>query len=161
MKKSDVVLTLVLIAFVICVCLAIYFNLNNQNNKEISNIDLETLEENIMSDTVFSDMTLQDIDKSMLKSIFDIDEEKVLEVVGKTPLINIYSSMFVIVKTDNSNAKYIEQKFNEYGLKYEEQWKKYLPEQYELVKKREVGRKGNYVYFIVSDSANEIVNMIK
>lgn len=160
MKKNNIILAIVLIAFVICVALVLYFKLNPKEEVVLS-VDLNLLATNIDNETAFGEMTMQSIDKEVLKTTFNIEEENVEEVIGKTPLINVQASTYVIVKATPSNAEYVKQKFEEYGTSYEEQWKKYLPEQYELVKKRKIGIKGDYVYFVVSDSADEIVEMIK
>ena len=104
---------------------------------------------------------MQDVSKEVLRDNFKINDELVEEVVGKIPLINVHSSTYIVAKITTGNAEYVKGKFDEYGRKYEEQWRKYLPEEYELVKKRKIGIKGDYVYFIVSDSADEIVEMIK
>ncbi|MDO4283498.1 MAG: DUF4358 domain-containing protein [Clostridia bacterium] len=161
MKKNNIILAIVLIAFVICVALVLYFRLNPKEEEEAINIDLNSLAENINSNTEFGEMTMQNVDKVSLKETFDIEEEKVEEVIGKIPFINVHSSMYIIVKANAGETEYIRGKLEEYGLNYEAQWEKYLPEQYELVKKRKIGVKGDYVYFIVSDSADEIVEMIK
>lgn len=161
MKKNNVILAVVLIAFVLCVTLVIYFRINHEQQEEVTNIDLNLLSVNIDNDTTFGDTAMQNIDKEILKSTFDIDEEKIEEVIGKIPLVNVHASTYVVVKATSGNAEYVREKFEEYGRNYEEQWKNYLPEQYELVKKRKIGIKGDYVYFIISDSADEIVEMIK
>ena len=69
--------------------------------------------------------------------------------------------MYVIVKATDSNVDNVLNAFQEYGKSYDELWKDYLSEEYELVKNRSIGAKGNYVYFIVSDYSEEIVNLIK
>lgn len=161
MKKNNILLGCVLIAFVLCVICIIVTKINTPVEEEITNVDLSVLDININSQTSFGEMTMQEIDKEILKNTFNIDEEKIEEVIGKTPLINVYASTYVIVKVTETNAEYVKEKFEEYGNLYEKQWENYLPEQFELVKKRKIGIKGDYVYFIVSDSSDEIVNMIK
>ena len=51
--------------------------------------------------------------------------------------------------------------FEEYGVAYENIWKDYLAEEYELVKNRKIGNKGNYVYFIIDTYAQDIIDLIK
>lgn len=160
MKKNNIILAIVLVAFVICVTLVIWFRLK-PIEEDIVNIDLSVLKSNIDSETTFGQMTMQEVDKDVLGDNFNISREMVEEVIGKIPLINVHSSTYVVVKTSTENVGTIKEKFEEYGRNYEEQWKKYLPEEYELVKKRKIGIKGDYAYFIVSDSAEEIVEMIK
>lgn len=160
MKKNNIILAIVLVAFVLCVVLVIGFRLK-PTEEEVVNIDLNVLKTNIDTETTFGEMTMQEVDKDILKDTFNINAEMIEEAIGKIPLINVHSSTYVVVKTSTENVSTIKEKFEEYGRNYEEQWKKYLPEEYELVKKRKIGSKGDYVYFIVSDSVEEIVEMIK
>ena len=69
--------------------------------------------------------------------------------------------MYVVIKTDENNLQEVKMSLESYGREYENQWSTYLPDQYELVKSREIGIKGNYVYMIISENPEEIVNMIK
>lgn len=160
MKKNNIILAIVLVAFVLCVILVIGFRLK-PTEEEVVNIDLNVLKTNIDTETTFGEMTMQEVDKDILKDTFNINAEMIEEVIGKIPLINVHSSTYVVVKTSTENVSTIKEKFEEYGRNYEEQWRKYLPKEYELVKKRKIGSKGDYVYFIVSDSVEEIVEMIK
>lgn len=161
MKKSNVILALVLIAFVVCVVIVLAFRLNADKKEANVNIDLTALNERINTETNFSEMTMQDLDKESLSSLFGIETDKVEEVIGKIPLINVHANMYVVVKATEGNAEYVREKLEEYGTLYEQNWEKYLPEQYELVKQRKIGVQGNYVYFVVSDMANEIVKMME
>ena len=69
--------------------------------------------------------------------------------------------MYVIVEVTDGNTNNVINAFKEYGNKYDEMWKDYLAEEYEIVKNRQIGSKGNYVYFIVSDYSKDIIDLIK
>ena len=69
--------------------------------------------------------------------------------------------MYVIVEATDGNVGNVLSAFEKYGEKYDEMWKDYLTEEYELVKNRKIGQKGNYVYFVVSNYAKNIVDLIK
>lgn len=163
MKKNNIILAIILIAFVACVALVIFFRLDQDRKRdvEVTNIDLTVLRTTIDSETEFGGMSMQSVDKPILLADFQIEEDKVEEVIGKIPFINVYSNMYLIIKATDGNVEMVKEKLETYGKDYEKQWERYLPEQYELVKRRKIGNKGNYVYLVVSDSADEIEEMIK
>ena len=70
-------------------------------------------------------------------------------------------SMYLIVKAKDEKLEDVKQKVEAYGISYEEQWARYLPEQYELVQNRKIGTIGNYVYMIVAENAEDLVTLIK
>ena len=76
-------------------------------------------------------------------------------------MMNVHASMFVIIKATDGKVEEVLQKVETYATNYEAQWERYLPEQFELVKNREVGKTGNYVYMIVAENASELVKNIK
>ena len=96
-----------------------------------------------------------------LQNDFSINSEWVKQVIGQRPYVNVTSSMYVIVEVTEGNVDNVVSAFERYGESYDEMWKDYLTEEYELVKNRKIGAKGNYVYFIVSDYASDIVDLIK
>ena len=69
--------------------------------------------------------------------------------------------MYIVIKASDGKTDYVKQKLEEYAINYEKQWSNYLEDQYDLVKKRQIGIKGNYVYLIISDNASDLVNLVK
>ena len=96
-----------------------------------------------------------------IEEIFNIKKEDVEEVIGKSPLVEIKSSMYAIVKVKDGMQEDIKEKFEVYSKEKEKQWESFLAEQYDLVKNRKIGIVGNYVYIIVSSSADDIEKLIK
>ena len=69
--------------------------------------------------------------------------------------------MYVIIKAENEDLQEIKMALESHGTEYEKVWSTYLPDQYELVKNRKIGIKGNYVYMIISENPDKIVELIK
>ena len=135
---------------------------NKNESKNIPvNISLEELNKKIEESGEYDLSKMQNIDKDYAMSTFLIDESKIQDIIGKSPIINTKSSMYVVIKTDENNLQEVKMSMESYAVEYENQWSTYLPDQYELVKNREIGIKGNYVYMIISEKPEEIVNMIK
>lgn len=164
-KKILIILVisiLILVIAILCIFKIISSNKNKNIDKDtIVNISLEELNKKIEESGEYDLSKMQNIDKDYAMSTFLIDESKIQDIIGKSPIINTKSSMYVVIKTDENNLQEVKMSMESYAVEYENQWSTYLPDQYELVKNREIGIKGNYVYMIISEKPEEIVNMIK
>ena len=155
-KKIILIISYIIIMMIILVfgLVSIYMYSNKQN----VSIDMNMLEYNILIETGFNENRMKTITTSNITEIFDIPENLVKEVIGKVPILNISSSMYVIVYTDN--VEEIKQKLTVYGNNYEKQWSTYMEDQYELVKQRKIGNIGNYVYMIVYETPSDILGYL-
>ena len=162
-KKLSIILVISLLLLGIAgICIFLIVNRNQNESKKISvSISLEELNKKIEKSGKYDISKMQVIDKGYAISTFLIDEDKIQDIIGKSPIINTKSSMYVVIKTDENNLQEVKMSMESYAVEYENQWSTYLPDQYELVKNREIGIKGNYVYMIISEKPEEIVNMIK
>lgn len=161
MKENTKVLIAVLIVFIF-VCLGIfvaYVFIPKQD--KLINLDLQELKTEIENTGKYNEIASTDITKDNIEEIFNIKKEDVEEVIGKSPLVEIKSSMYAIVKVKDGMQEYIKEKFEVYSKEKEKQWESFLAEQYDLVKNRKIGIVGNYVYIIVSSSADDIEKLIK
>ena len=152
------------IAIIIIVILSIFaFNLNNGKKEEekVINLDFETLAPKIENMMDIENTRMENVDKTVLKDKFGIDENCVLEVIGKLPILNVKSNMYIVVKVTPDQKENVKQKFEEYGLNMEKEWENYLSDEYTKVKERKIGIVGDYVYFIVSSNKDMIVDLLK
>lgn len=163
MKKTNVILGIVISIFIVCAItvLVIAVMMNTEKETVPVNVDFELLSSNIEETTNMDSSKMQHITNDDLQSEFNISPEWINKMIGMKPYVNISSSMYVIIEAKEGNVDNIINAFNQYGIKYDEMWKDYLTEEYELVKNRLIGSKGNYVYFVVSDYAKDIVDLIK
>lgn len=163
MKKTNIILGIVIAIFVICAVTVLVIAVVNSREKETVpvNVDFTALSLNIEEYTNMDSTKMQQLSIEDLEAEFNIKPEWIKQVIGVKPYVNISSSMYVIVETTEENINNVISAFKSYGNKYDEMWKDYLTEEYELVKNRQIGSKGNYVYFVVSDYAKDIVELIK
>ncbi len=152
-KLWAIILIIVVILFGILI-----FSKRIDKNKEL---DMTQISNIITEKGEFAQILTTDIDKEMLKNEMKFDVSNIDEVVGKKPLVNTSSSMFLILKVSNGQQESVKQQLEQYGEKYEMQWSNYLPDQYELVKERKIGIRSNYVYLIISKNNEEIEKEIK
>ena len=163
MKKTNIILGIVIAIFVIC-AIFILANavINNKPDDTVPvNVDFTALSSEIEESTNFDSSKMKQVTMEDLQDEFLINNEWVKQVIGQRPYVNVTSSMYVIVEVTEGNVDNVVSAFEKYGESYDEMWKDYLAEEYELVKNRKIGAKGNYVYFIVSDYASDIVDLIK
>ena len=158
MTKS-LLITIIIVA-VLAIAVVALFATGVIGKKNVE-LDLAQVSTNIVDNSAFKEMAAMDIDKETAISLMELEEGQVEEVVGKFPMMNVHASMFVIIKATEGKVEEVLQKVETYAINYEAQWERYLPEQYELVKNREVGTTGNYVYMIVAENASDLVKNIK
>ena len=163
MKKTNIILAIIIAVFVLSAAIILIIAVNNNKERETipTDIDFETLSFNIEETTDFGDSKMENIILDDLVQDYGIYAEWVEEVIGKKPYVNVASKTYIIIKATEGNIQNVISALEDYGNNYENIWKRYLPEEYELVKARKIGSKGNYVYFIVDDYAEDIINLIK
>ena len=101
------------------------------------------------------------MDVEDLSETFDIDNKLVSEHLVKVPMMVINSNSVIILKPENGKTKEVKEKMNTYMEKLENQWKTYLPDQYDLVKNRLEKEYGNYLIYIISKDNDKVFNAIK
>ena len=163
MKKTNIILGIVIAIFVICaIFILVNAVINNKPDDTVpANVDFTALSSEIEESTNFDSSKMKQVTTEDLQDEFLINNEWVKQVIGQRPYVNVTSSMYVIVEVTEGNVDNVVSAFEKFGESYDEMWKNYLTEEYELVKNRKIGAKGNYVYFIVSDYASDIVDLIK
>lgn len=161
MKKKNIILIIYLVVVLaILAFIFIYININKKETKVI-NIAISELEKKIENTDEFDFDKMQNIDAETASATFLIDSSKIKDIIGKSPIVNTKAFMYVIIKAENEDLQEIKMALESYGTEYESIWSTYLPDQYELVKNRKIGIKGNYVYMIISENPDKIVELIK
>ena len=159
MNKKIVYVEIALIV-IIAIVVGAYFIIG-QNKEEEVNIDLQALNTTLSSQPPFDELATTDVTVEMLETVLQINADEVEEVIGKMPMMNVQASMYLVIKAKDGAVDSVKTKVENYGTSYEEQWATYLPAQYELVKQRKIGVKGNYVYLVISENSSELEALIK
>lgn len=161
--NKKIIYAIIAVVVVIAVIIGGYALLNNNNNNTptAQNIDLTVLNGEIQAKGQFDQMSTMPIDKEVAKSVYEIDETQIEEIIGAMPMMNVHASQYVVIKATEGNVENVKAKLETYGQSYEQQWERYLPEQYELVKNRKIGTNGNYAYMIIAQNAEELEALIK
>ncbi|MDD3304160.1 MAG: DUF4358 domain-containing protein [Clostridia bacterium] len=160
MKSKKKIIIIAVIAFVVIAIITsvVIYNVNKYN---VTNVDMAKLDIDLLFEGNFSNNRMMNITKQEANEVFGIDTEDIEEIIGKMPVLNISSSMYVVIHTKKEKVAEMTEKLNDYAIKYEKEWESYLEGQYELVKNRKIGNKGNYVYLIITDEPDKLVKLIK
>ncbi len=163
--NKKVIYGLIVLVVIIVIGVAIYFatrqSQQGPSEENNVNIDLQALNTTLSSQTPFNELATMDVTVETLETVLQITADEVDEVIGKMPMMNVQASMYIVIKAKDGAVESVKTKVENYGTAYEEQWATYLPEQYELVKQRKIGVKGNYVYLIISENASDLEALIK
>ena len=147
-----IVAAIAVIAVVVVAC-SVFFGSKEINMEEVS--------AKIAEQGKFNEMAMQDIDQEYYQTYMSGNLENVEAITGKFPLMNIQSSMYLIIKAKEGTVDTVRQDIENFATTYEQRWATYLPEQYDYVKNRKVGTHGNYVYIIIAENAEELEKLVK
>lgn len=105
--------------------------------------------------------SLMEVDVATIGDVLQIEDKWVEEFLMMQPMMMVNSSQFIIIKPASGHEKDVKEKVEEYLTNLEEQWKTYLPAQYDLVVNRKEEKLGNYLIYIISDNNDLIYETIK
>ena len=100
-------------------------------------------------------------DSNMLKNVIKIDDKLLDEYLIKVPAMITSADSYLIVKPVSGKKDDVKKALDKYMVSLEDQWKTYLPSQYELVKNREVVEYGDYLIYIISSDNDRVLKEIK
>ena len=155
--NKKVLYAIIAIVIIAAIIVGAYFLIGSNKSKVL---DLQQLNTSLSEKAPFNEMATMDITAEELTMLLEIDSENIQGVVGKMPLMNVHASMYLVIEAKEGSVDTVKQKVDEFAKAKEEQWKMYLPEQYELVQQRKLGQVGNYVYLIIAETASELEELI-
>lgn len=98
------------------------------------------------------------VNDALLSSIYGINASDLVEYVCKMPAMNTTATEFFIGEVKDGKMDTVKAALEARQAALDEEWSKYLPEQYELVQNYQLVTSGNYVIFVISDQADEAVS---
>lgn len=121
-----------------------------QSAKEIADQMVERVEQ-----PAFMELSAQD-----LNELYKIDTAKLADFSVRVPMMNIKTNEIAIFKVnDAKDIPDIEEALKQRAETVQKQFEQYLPDQYENAKNYKVITKGNYVLFVISDRADELIKV--
>ncbi len=150
--NKNLVIVVIAVSVVVALGVGAYLMLNNNDGSKAS-LDIDEASSKLASSTPFNEMATMDITSDILESVYGINPENVEKVAGKAPMMNVHSSMYMIIQAKEGTVDTVKAELDTYLGQYEEQWSRYLPEQYEYVQNRKERVIGNSIYVIISENS--------
>ena len=101
---------------------------------------------------------MMEVTGEQVQEIYNIDPEKLEDYAIRIPMMNVKSNEIAILKVkDEADVPAVEEAVKQRAATVQQQFETYLPDQYENAKNYKLVTKGNYVLFVISDQADELV----
>lgn len=103
---------------------------------------------------------LMELPADQVKEIYNIDPDKLEEYAIRIPMMNVKTNEIAILKVKNTaDVSEVEETVKQRAENVKKQFETYLPDQYENAKNFKLITKGNYVLFVISEDADELVKV--
>lgn len=117
------------------------------------------LEDGVLSGYFLTDMTNEE-EMLMYEGIFNSEDIKSGYILQ--PMMNVKSELIIVTEAkDAESAENIKASYEKVLSDQDAMWSRYLPDQYELVKANKIQTQGNYVLYVTSSQAEEIVKVFE
>ena len=101
---------------------------------------------------------MMELTDEQVQEIYNIDPQKLADYAIRIPMMNVKSNEIAILKVkDAADVPVVEEAVKKRAETVQQQFETYLPDQYENAKNYKVVTKGNYVLFVISEQADELV----
>ncbi|RIE01152.1 DUF4358 domain-containing protein [Cohnella faecalis] len=101
---------------------------------------------------------LIELESDKLKDIYYLDPELLTEFTIRMPLMNVKTNEIAVLKVKNAkDIAAVKKGLEKHAIDVQKQFETYLQDQYENAKNYKIVTKGNYVLFVISESADDLV----
>lgn len=130
----------------------------NKGNKEEAFEPTQTTKE--MVDSVLKQIeqpALMELQADMVKDLYHMDPALLDQFTIMTPLMNVKTNEIAVLKVkDAKDIAAVEAAVKQRAADVQKQFETYLPDQYDNAKNYKLVAKGNYIIFIISESAADL-----
>ena len=145
-----------LLLFLVLIIVVLSCLKSNEDVDKLKKINAAMLDIPSLNKSTMREITVDDLEK------FGIDKSYIKGVVGKIPILDISSSMYIVLElNDKKYTNIVTNNLKDYVTSCKEKWEDYMEDQYNLVKDSEISNNGVYVYLIISDDKADIEKIIK
>ena len=103
---------------------------------------------------------MMELTTDQVKEIYNIDPEMLEEYAIRIPMMNVKTNEIAILKVKNeADVPKVEEALKQRAENVQKQFETYLPDQYENAKNYQLVTKGNYVLFVISEQADELISV--
>ncbi|MFJ7734774.1 DUF4358 domain-containing protein [Lysinibacillus sp. NPDC097287] len=158
MKKMIVILLTMVLAMVVSACGVGKTSTDDKTtNIEPSKSAKEMTEQML---TEVEQPTLMELSAEEMQNLYNIDPAKLEDFSVRIPMMNVKSNEIAIFKVKDANdLAEVEAAVKTRAENVMKNFEQYLPDQYENAKNHKIVVKGNYVLFVISDQADELIKV--
>ena len=152
MKKHTFILALtIVLSVVLSAC-------SSSNNEAVVETKLSAKE---MVDEMLAKVeqpSLMEVEADMVGQLYHLDPALLEDYSIRMPMMNVKSNEIAILKVkDAKDISTVETAVKERAADIQKQFEQYLPDQYENAQNYELVKKGTYILFVISESADQLV----
>lgn len=153
MKKHTFILMLtIVLSVVLSAC-------SSSNNEAAVETNLSAKE---MVDEMLAKVeqpSLMEVEEDMVSQLYHLAPSLLEDYSIRMPMMNVKSNEIAILKVkDAKDLPAVETAVKERAADIQKQFEQYLPDQYENAQNYKLVTKGNYILFVISESADQLVN---
>lgn len=97
------------------------------------------------------------LDEETFQTLYGLKKEDIKQFACNIPMMNVKAEEFLIVEAAEGKADTVKEAIDNRQAALDEQWKQYLPDQYELVQNYKTVQVGNYFFFGVSENIEDAI----
>lgn len=152
MKKHTFILALtIVLSVVLSAC-------SSSNNEAVVETNLTPKE---MVDEMLAKVeqpSLMEVEEDMVAQLYHLAPSLLEDYSIRMPMMNVKSNEIAILKVkDAKDISTVETAVKERATDIQKQFEQYLPDQYENAQNYKLVTKGNYILFVISESADQLV----
>ena len=152
MKKHTFILALTI---VLSVMLSACSSSNNEAVVETNLTPKEMIDEMLAN---VEQPSLMEVEADMVGQLYHLDPALLEDYSIRIPMMNVKSNEISILKVkDAKDISTVETAVKERATDIQKQFEQYLPDQYENAQNYKLVTKGNYILFVISESADQLV----
>ena len=153
MKKIMVFMLTVVLAMVVSAC----SDKENTTTIEASKSAKEMVDQMV---TEVEQPALMELSEEELQNLYNIDPAKLEEYSVRIPMMNVKTNEIAVLKVkDAADVADVEAAIKTRAENVMQSFEQYLPDQYEIAKNYQIVVKGNYVLFVISDRADDLIKV--
>lgn len=158
MKKIMVMMLTMVLAMVVSACSGGKTSTDDKNvNVEASKSAKEMTEQMV---TEVEQPALLELTAEELKNLYNLDAAKLEDYSVRIPMMNVKTNEIAIFKVkDAKDVAEVEAAVKTRAENVMKTFEHYLQDQYENAKNYKIVTKGNYVLFVISDQADELIKV--
>lgn len=102
-----------------------------------------------------------DLDADTLSVLYGISADQLVDYVVRVPMMNVQATEVAFFEVKDGEMDALKAGVAARLANLDEQWKQYLPDQYEMVKNAKTYESGNYYFVVISKNADAIISLLQ